>query len=885
MDRPPPTPPLGTVSRRGRGLRAVVRAVIVALLAGLGLVGLAPAATADALWNHRPVTYNMQGATTLGEGPGGGSDRIDKWSRDVARLLATHDVVALQEAGNPPAGAYFLYQTTPVDGGPYINTYRWRIGSGRGSDVYIHWVHTDIAGNRTNLATVTRQELGPGDIRVVANPNVAGRPAIGVRLENFWFYNVHAFTNGGSDAPRMLRRLAGADADAGTDGLPAAGERYLVMGDMNREPGSFELAGGGTLGDATTIAPREATHQSGATFDWMVTNSDFRVDTLRADWGFAPRALQGFLSDHRPVDYVATNSTTRGYRGKYQVMPLGSSTTYGSQSSHGNGYRADFANGLGSISGVSGASSASVVQLGLAASDEATAVAAAGAAAPSVDMVGSVEVGTAGDRDNEGWPGYEINAIAGKASCAVPVYQPNLITLLAGGNDVWNDRVEGAPDRLAALIDQVSIDSPGVVVLVAGTQPYPDPARNERSRTYNAAIPGVVERAVSSGLHVVYADTGLTVADIGPDGNHPTDAGYRKIADAFLAAYQEAASNGWMQEPNPQAADVASDPCGNTDGGAGTTDTSPADEVEDPRWEYHGVSFKEGFGENRSYRWGDVNRDGKPEMFVVEPDQSWTFYWNSGRTDTGWTGWTKGITRRAARAGMVGNQLRIADMDGDGRADCVTVDLLGNAKVAVWDDTKPPGQQICGKPLGVDTRVPGTGEITDAQILFPDVNGDGYDDYMLIQPRGTTRLWLNNWMSMKNIPEEDRTDQDTFWEPVGQIVAGVGDPRIRRWADINGDGRADQIVLTAKGGARAWLNKGFSSAAGVDPLDPPRIGGVILQDIGQITSDKGIPTKEMQFVDVGGDGKADLARTAWTGRTYIWLNRLNPPYASAPLGG
>ena len=47
------------------------------------------------------------------------------------------------------------------------------------------------------------------------------------------------------------------------------------------------------------------------------------------------------------------------------------------------------------------------------------------------------------------------------------------------------------------------------------------------------------------------------------------------------------------------------------------------------------------------------------------------------------------------------------------------------------------------------------------------------------------------------------------------------------------------------------------------------------RDIGEIANDvKDVPPMDVQFFDVGGDGKADYLRTGWTGVTHIWLNRL-----------
>lgn len=530
-----------------------------------------------------------------------------------------------------------------------------------------------------------------------------------------------------------------------------------------------------------------------------------------------------------------------------RIMPLGSSSTAGTGSSTGDGYR-----------------------------EELRRLTASGLP----DLVGSNVSGTMSDRDNEGWPGYRIQEIAGKASCAVRTYQPNVVTVVAGANDVLQDfDMSGAPSRLEVLVRQVLGDDAGVTVLVGGIQPVTtDPAATQRAAQYNTGQQQVVDKLAAEGLRVGYASPGMTTADVGPDRIHPTDTGYAKIAGGFAKAIADAREKSWVMDPRPQAADAGSHPCGPQqdygNGNGGGTDQG----VVDRRWEDHGVSFKDGFGQGKYYQWGDVNKDGKPELFVINPDQSWTFYWNSGRTDKGWTGWDRGVTRPRRAAGLSGSQLRIADIDGDGEPDCLQVGPNGFVDAFLWEDSAAVGQKLCGKVSKVQHDVPGTGAIgakADTRIVFADVNGDKLDDYLLVQPRGTTFLWLNGGTK----PDPDAEGKTVFtWTQVGQIAAPTDPARIRRWADINGDGRADMILITANGGARAWLNDGITKSANAAPT------GVRLRDIGEIATDKQVPPADVQFVDVGGDGKADLVRTGWTGVTHIWLNRLNPPYASKPLG-
>jgi lysophospholipase L1-like esterase len=474
-----------------------------------------------------------------------------------------------------------------------------------------------------------------------------------------------------------------------------------------------------------------------------------------------------------------------------------------------------------------------------------------------VDFVGRKRDGSAGDLHNEGWPGYRIDQVAQVASCAVPYYHPNLVTLLVGTNDIQqNYNLASAPDRLRGLIEKILADSPRATVLVSDIPPNTDtskPQLDANTAAYNAAIPGVVDSLVAAGKHVIFSPAGLSRDQVGPDHIHPNDNGYAYIAAAFLEGAHEAVDSDWLQEP---------DVPGKLPAGCSGQENGP----NDPRWEDHGVSFKNGFGKGNSYRWGDVNGDHLPELFVVKPDRSWTFYWNGGRTTTGWKGWGKGLSRPASKPGLVGNQLRFADIDNDGETDCLIVDLQGHLSASVWDNSKLPGQKLCGKKIAHNVDVKGTGTIKDTRIDFADIDGDGLPDYVLTDKYGGARIWIQ-------VTRHAKDGRYFAWSPFGKLVPSIkGNPREWRWADINGDGKADLIRLTAKGGAYAWINQGFSVS--------PR-ASLKLHDIGRIAADKNVPPHDVQFVDVGGNGKADFVRVGWTGVIHIWLNRI---FETTPAG-
>ncbi len=514
-----------------------------------------------------------------------------------------------------------------------------------------------------------------------------------------------------------------------------------------------------------------------------------------------------------------------------RLMPLGASITFGTGSSDRNGYREDLFQGLASATG------------------------------GTPDFVGRQHPGPMADSDNEGYPGFRIDQIAPQEKCAVPAFKPNVVTIIAGTNDIQQSySLSTAPNRLSTLAQNVLSDSPKAIVLVLAIPPNADssnPSLNANTTAFNNAARDQILQLTSSGKHVVFVDAGLTTADIGPDYIPPNDGGYAKIAAAFLNGISVAIGNGWLQTPD------AEQPLAN---GCAAADSQTS---EDARWEDHGVSFPNGFGSGNKYRFADVNKDKLPEFFVVKPDQSWSFYWNGGRTATGWTPWGAGVTRAARASGLVGNMLRFADIDGDGEPDCIQVDLQGHLDAWVWDDSQPAGQKMCAKRLNPGSfDVPDTGTIpSDTTITFADVDGDGRPDYLLTDTLGGVRVWFNekgpDMSHSGDASDAQPGPSPLHWISAPGVPHSATSPRQFRWADINGDGKADLILITAGGGANAWLNQNS------DPL-----GGIHLHNIGSIAADKNVPPEDVQFVDVGGNGKADFVRVGWTGVMHIWLNRL-----------
>lgn len=193
-------------------------------------------------------------------------------------------------------------------------------------------------------------------------------------------------------------------------------------------------------------------------------------------------------------------------RASVRVMPLGDSITYGVGSTTRGGYR---------------------VKLW---QDCAT-------AHLRVTFVGSQVAGPGSlpSRENEGHPGWRINQISGRVVRWLKTYQPQVILLQIGTNDiVFNDHVSTAPQRLRSLLLQISATLPTAKIIVAQITPLRKPGWNAEVQTYNAQIPAMVTSLADQGIHVSYVDMyhAVPMSDLN-DGIHPNDSGYAAMATVW----------------------------------------------------------------------------------------------------------------------------------------------------------------------------------------------------------------------------------------------------------------------------------------------------------------------------------------------------------------
>ncbi|WKU47542.1 FG-GAP-like repeat-containing protein [Streptomyces sp. VNUA116] len=437
------------------------------------------------------------------------------------------------------------------------------------------------------------------------------------------------------------------------------------------------------------------------------------------------------------------------------VMPLGDSITWGAGSSAKDGYRAVLRDKLASH-------------------------------ADSLQFVGSLRQNGA---EHEGHSGWQISGLSENIGHWLPAANPNVVLLNIGTNDMDLDNdVDGAPARLGRLIDQITRAAPDMTLLVSSLVPSQSAEVQRRVEKFNAEVPRLVAERRSKGFKVGFVDmSAVTTRDLN-DRLHPNDTGYAKMANAFYEGLSRAAGDGWVRE---------------------RVDIKPATPRETPLGDYQ----------------VDISGDGKADYLVVDDNGAVQAYVNKGGDGHGsWT--NKGVIAKGT--GAPGSQVRFADIDGDGKADYLVVE--DNGSVHAW--TNNGGDT---KDDWTDRGIIATGAGAPGnKVRFADINGDGKADYLVVEDNGSVHAWTNNG-----------GDGHGRWNDQGRIATGTGAPRAKvRFADINGDRKADYLVVEDNGSVHAWTNNGGD-------------GHGDWTNQGQIVSRTAEAGDSVRFADIDGDGRAD----------------------------
>lgn len=726
-----------------------------------------------------------------------GSNAGLRWQENVLNYASQVDVVLLQEAGaGPPNSVEQVNDVTTPEGHTYQNA-MWNPGS-RNGPYDVSFMQTDTNGGNGAGGRV--------NIAIVTRqtPNevrVVQNPLnAGRNALGVRFDNDWYFTfHGLSGGGGDSVGMLNAINDEVTRWGTQTGRNYnwTVGGDFNADPAALR-ARNNFPSYTQTFSSGRATQQSGGELDYLV--SSHRIDNHPV------HRLNGAGSDHYPVQVGGMQAAAEPVEMK--VMPMGDSITAGVNHSTGDGYIFAFFLAM---------------------------LAAPFLSKRSLDLVGSQRSGERADRDHEGHPGWRIDQIAGVAACSVEAFRPNVILLHAGTNDMNQDhQLDGAPDRLRGLINEALSDAPEATVLVATLIPSTKAGMQAKIDRYNAALPGMVQQLRNEGKRVrlVNMASALTTEDV--DGSHPHDAGYDKMADVWVDAMYAAADEGLLQKPVEGS-------------GQACTGEEDGDQVSaaGPGWRALGVIAPGMSSPAGRTDLVELNGDNRADYVRIADDGSVRAALNTVG-EPGKPEWQDqgNIIFGIADPGD-GDKVRFADMNGDGLDDYLL--LQDDGSFRLW------WQQEKGWVHVPNIQAPDTTGVTSAAVRFADVNGDGRDDYLRVGEDGSVHAYLNAVGSGTTVVD---------WVERLNWAPGVryGSRDKLRLADVNGDRKADYLMVGNQGAVHAYINNGGGGNGGFTEH---------LYFVNEI----GYSGDKLTFRDISGDGKADYVNVYDGGSIRSWLNR------------
>ncbi|KAK1448624.1 hypothetical protein CMEL01_07939 [Colletotrichum melonis] len=485
------------------------------------------------------------------------------------------------------------------------------------------------------------------------------------------------------------------------------------------------------------------------------------------------------------------------------------------------------------------------------------------------------------------WSGQTIQYISEHVSSSLE-QRPNIILVHAGTNDMnpnLNIAKQGndpsrAASRLGKLIDQIVDACPDAVVLVAMIISTCEEAQQVNTAQYQALIPGIVQSRRAIGKHVLAVDFTTFPTGSLRDCIHPTNQGYRDFGDYWYDFISQIPSD-WIRQPVGDDPDRPTLPGIDANGGLDGAIPSPSWGINpiqvSSRSSVRTAALLGGSGGERTCKGGPVWRATGMIASGFGKAGGWQYRKN----------WTE--------AGKVADGLkldskfvRLHDMNGDGKADYIWLNPE-NGEIRCWINNLPAPWS----PAGTNNSIIGSGAGVAESVFLADMNGDGLEDYMIVNPQnGAVKIWWNygadeswvngwkfidggqiasgvphaNWATLRFPDINGDGGQDVvFYFQGGIATGGTSDISNLVFADVDGDGRDDYLIWDAQAGLTGFLNQ------------PTRREGVPLYvNQGQaktiadgITQDP----KNIRLADMDGDGKDDYAYIDDNGAIWLWYHQ------------
>ncbi|KAK4177572.1 family 3 putative carbohydrate esterase [Triangularia setosa] len=191
----------------------------------------------------------------------------------------------------------------------------------------------------------------------------------------------------------------------------------------------------------------------------------------------------------------------------------------------------------------------------------------------------------------------------------------------------------------------------------------------------------------------------------------------------------------------------------------------------------------------------DLNNDGLDDFFCVNTKAGVSVSLNRGGRPPRFESIGQVIPDQE---GFTADDVRIAQIDGDGRADYCLIKADSSIDCILQSEQ---GEFKGSFELAFD-KLPG---IDKSRIVLGDINGDFRSDYMRIGENGNILAFINSGMGRNNAPE---------WRDAGIITQGglgVMPPDLIKFGRIFGSSKLDYIYLDENGGnydVNVWQNTG-----------------------------------------------------------------------------
>ncbi|CAI6079183.1 unnamed protein product [Clonostachys chloroleuca] len=454
---------------------------------------------------------------------------------------------------------------------------------------------------------------------------------------------------------------------------------------------------------------------------------------------------------------------------RLRILPLGDSITKGSGSSTVNGYRGPLRDKL--------------TEFGA-----------------SVDMIGTLRNGNMKDNNHEGHSGEYLGDI--KNYWQKPMQaRPNVVLIHAGTNNMDKEvDLDTAPQLITGIIDGIFDAASDVTVLVAPVIWANDARMQRNTDAFNAKLAQIVVLKQQAGKHILLTPIPISsTADLS-DKKHPNNAGYAKFADAWYLNIREAVNRGWVKD----AVKVDASKITGVGLGQGGSSGGSYAGCDGGNWSRKGRVFtpSKGLSSDEVVRFADLDGDGKDDIVFVDGKGKARAWLNEGLAS--WK--SLGEIAPGLDEDLSKSRIEFADVNGDKKDDFLVIYGGGAVKAYLNNGNLPKtsDERIWKQAVEIS---PGVGE-PGSKVHFADLNKDGFDDYLIIYDGGAVKAYLNN----KNIPDKDK---GRFWQEGYTVATGVGQPGSKvRFADITGDGAAEYLIQYDGGAAKGYHNTGNIPNAG-----------------------------------------------------------------------